>query len=126
MSVRVLVVDDQAPFRGAVRGVVAATAEFELVGEASSGEQAVALVGELRPDLVLMDINMPGLGGIEATRSIADVYPGTVTVLLSTYREQDLPAQAHDCGALAYLHKSNLDGGVLRGLWARSHPSSAR
>jgi two-component system invasion response regulator UvrY len=126
MTVRVLLADDQAPFRGAARAVLAATPEFELVGEASSGEEAVALVGALRPDLVLMDIKMPGIGGIEASRSIARAYPGTVTILLSTYREEDLPAQAHGCGALAYLHKSNLDGSGLRTLWARRQSASAR
>jgi len=126
VTVRVLVADDQPPFRGAARAVLAATPDFELVGEASSGEEAVALVGALRPDVVLMDIKMDGLGGIEATRSIAGAYPETMTVLLSTYREEDLPAQAHDCGAAAYLHKSNLDGEALRRLWARRQPSSAR
>jgi DNA-binding NarL/FixJ family response regulator len=126
MTVRVLVADDQAPFRGAARAVLAATPDFELVGEASSGEEAVALVGALRPDLVLMDIKMPGLGGIEATRSITGAYPETATVLLSTYREEDLPARAQHCGALAYLHKSNLDGAVLRDLLARRQPDSAR
>ena len=68
MTVRVLVADDQAPFRRAARSVVGATTDFELVGEASSGEEAVALVGSLRPDLVLMDIAMDGIGGIEAAR----------------------------------------------------------
>ncbi|HEX3226380.1 MAG TPA: response regulator transcription factor [Gaiellaceae bacterium] len=126
MTVRVLVADDQPPFRAAARAVVGATPEFELVGEARSGEEAVALVGALRPDVVLMDINMAGLGGIEATRSIAGSYPETMTILLSTYREEDLPPQARACGAIAYLHKSNLDGKVLRRLWARRHPSSAR
>jgi two-component system invasion response regulator UvrY len=126
MTIRVLVADDQSPFRGAARAVLAATPEFELVGEANSGEEAVALVGALRPDVVLMDIKMDGLGGIEATRSIAGAYPETMTILLSTYREEDLPPQAHECGAAAYLHKSNLDGDALRRLWARRQPSSPR
>lgn len=126
MTVRVLVADDQLPFRRAARAVLAVTPEFELVGEASSGESAVVLVGALRPDVVLMDIKMAGLGGIEATRSIMGAYPETMTILLSTYREEDLPPQARDCGAAAYLHKSNLDGDALRRLWKRRHPSAAR
>jgi len=126
MTVRVLVADDQAPFRGAARAVLAAAPEFELVGEARSGEEALDLVAELHPDLVLMDIKMPGLGGIDASRSIAGAYPATATVLLSTYREEDLPVEARRCGALAYLHKSNFDGDALRALWARRQSVSAR
>ena len=117
MTVRVLVADDQAPFRGAARSVLGATADFELVGEATSGEEAVALVNSLRPDLVLMDIKMAGIGGIEAARSIKATSPETLTILLSTYREEDLPPQARTCGAAAYLHKSDFSRHALRELW---------
>jgi len=127
MTVRVLVVDDQAPFRKAARCVLGVTDDFELVAEASSGEEAVVLVRSLRPDLVLMDITMAGIGGIEAARSITATHPDTMTVLLSTYREQDLPVQARTCGAAAYLHKSDFGGPILRELWAgRCYPPSAR
>jgi DNA-binding NarL/FixJ family response regulator len=119
MTVRVLVADDQAPFRRAARSVVAATREFELVGEATSGEEAVALVESLRPDLVLMDIAMAGIGGIEAAGAIRAAHPETVTVLVSTYREEDLPPEARACGAAAYLHKSDFGGQALRELWNR-------
>ena len=117
MTVRVLVADDQAPFRRAARSVLGAAADFQLVGEATSGEEAVALVDSLRPDLVLMDIKMAGIGGIEAARSISAAHPETMTILLSTYREEDLPLEARACGAAAYLHKSDLGGGRLRELW---------
>jgi DNA-binding NarL/FixJ family response regulator len=118
VTVRVIVADDQAPFRRAARAVLGATDDFKLVGEASSGEEAVVLVDSLRPDLVLMDLTMPGIGGIAAARSIAAASPRTLTVLLSTYREEDLPAQARSCGAAAYLHKSDFSGTMLRDLWA--------
>lgn len=117
MSIRVLVADDQAPFRRAVRSVLDATAHFELVGEAISGEEAIALVDSLRPDLVLMDVAMAGIGGIEAARSITAAHPGTITILLSTYREEDLSRNAWTCGASAYLHKSDFAGHVLSELW---------
>ena len=118
MTVRVVVADDQTPFRRAAGAVLDATDDFKLVGEASSGEEAVVLVDSLRPDLVLMDLTMPGIGGIAAARSIAATSPKTLTVLLSTYREEDLPAQARSCGAAAYLHKSDFSGTMLRELWA--------
>jgi len=124
MTLRVLVADDQAPFRGAVRSVLDASTDFELVAEATSGEEALALVDALRPDVVLMDIKMPGIGGIEAARSVTARYPETVTILLSTYREEDLPPQARTCGAAAYLHKSDFAGHVLREL-LHGRPDSA-
>ena len=104
-AVSVLVVDDQAPFRIAARLVVRATAGFEVIGEAKSGEEAVEAVARLNPQLVLMDINMEGMGGIAATRLIRDEHKGTNVILLSTYDEEDLPADARTCGALAYVHK---------------------
>jgi DNA-binding NarL/FixJ family response regulator len=127
MTVRVLIADDQAPFRTAARSVLGAAAGFRLVGEATSGEEAVELVGSLRPDLVLMDITMAGIGGIEAARSIAAGHPTTMTILLSTYREEDLPDEAGTCGAAAYLHKSDFSGQALRELWDdRRYRPSAR
>jgi two-component system invasion response regulator UvrY len=116
--VRVLLVDDQAPFRRAARAVLGATSGFELVGEAASGEEAVQLARSLEPDLVLIDIHMPGIGGVEASRRISRPGDGVVTVLLSTYREEDLPEEARSCGAAAYVHKEDFGPRVLRALWA--------
>jgi DNA-binding NarL/FixJ family response regulator len=115
--VRVLIVDDQAPFRRAARAVLAATPEFEAVGEAESGEQALELAGELVPALVLMDINMPGIDGIEASRRIIASLPDTVVVLLSTYQADDLPGDAASCGAAGYVRKEDFGPGVLREIW---------
>jgi DNA-binding NarL/FixJ family response regulator len=118
VTIRVLVADDQAPFRCAARAVLTAAPGFELVGEATSGEQAVALATRLEPDLVLMDIRMAGMGGIEATRRIAAVGPPMRTLLVSTYRAEDLPVEARSCGAAGYLHKSDFGIDVLRVLYA--------
>jgi DNA-binding NarL/FixJ family response regulator len=117
--VPVLIVDDQAPFRGAARAVVGATKEFEVVGEAESGEEAVELVDRLSPKLVLMDINMGGIDGIEATRLICKSHPETMVVLVSTYSASDLAADARTCGAVAYVHKEELAPKVLRELWLK-------
>lgn len=112
--VSVLVVDDQAPFRRAAATVVALTKGFEMVGEARSGEEAESMVEELAPKLVLMDINMDGIDGIEATRRIKAAHPEVVVVLLSTYAEDDLPSGARTCGAAAYLNKENFGPAALK------------
>ena len=123
--VGVIVVDDQAPFRRAARGVVAATTGFDLVGEARSGEEAVRLARSLGPDLVLMDIKMPGIGGIEATRRIAAAGSDSAVVLVSTYREIDLPANARSCGAAAYIQKKDFGSCVLEEVWRLLSPRAA-
>lgn len=115
--VRVLVVDDQAPFRAAARAVIARVKDFELIAEATSGEEAVAMVNELEPAVVLMDINMGLLDGLEATRIITDRHPQTMVVLVSTYTEDDMPPAARTCGAAAYVNKDELSPRVLRRLW---------
>jgi DNA-binding NarL/FixJ family response regulator len=113
----VLIVDDQLPFRMAARSVVGVTPGFEVVGEAKSGEEAVEQAAALHPQLVLMDINMDGISGIEATRRITAENPGTRVVLLSTYDAEDLPADARTCGALGYVHKEQFGPDVLVGMW---------
>jgi DNA-binding NarL/FixJ family response regulator len=115
--VSVLVVDDQAPFRLAARSVLRRAEGFELVGEAPSGEEAVTMVADLHPALVLMDINMPGINGIEATRQIIAIAPETVVFLCSTYQLSDLPPDAVTSGARAYVHKEDLGAEALRRLW---------
>jgi DNA-binding NarL/FixJ family response regulator len=113
----VLIVDDQAPFRAAMKAVLRRTSEFELVGEASNGSEAVTLAEELNPALVLMDINMPEMNGIEATRELVSRQPGVVVILCSTYDAGDLPPEVATSGARAYLNKEHLGADTLRRLW---------
>jgi DNA-binding NarL/FixJ family response regulator len=115
--VSVLVVDDQAPFRLAARSVLRRAEGFELVGEAANGEEAVTMTGRLHPALVLMDINMPGINGIEATRQIIAMAPETVVFLCSTYQLSDLPPDAITSGARAYVNKEDLGAESLRRMW---------
>jgi two-component system invasion response regulator UvrY len=115
--ITVLIVDDQMPFRMAARSVVGATPGFEVVGEAKSGEEAIEQVEALHPQLVLMDINMDGISGIEATRHITRDHPEVRVILLSTYDEDDLPADARSCGALGYVHKEQFGPDVLIDMW---------
>jgi two-component system, NarL family, invasion response regulator UvrY len=123
--VGVLVADDRTPFRVAVRAIVGATPGFRLLAEARSGEEAVALSRTLEPDVVLMDIKMPGIGGIEATRRITAGRDSTLVVLLSSYRERDLPAEARACGAAAYVPKEGFGRRVLEEVWTTGRASAA-
>jgi two-component system invasion response regulator UvrY len=116
-TVSVLIVDDQLPFRAVARTVIGLTAGFEVSGEAESGEEAVAVAAQQDPDLVLMDINLPGINGIEATRRIRATQPDIAVILLSTYSEADLPDDARDCGAIAYVHKEDFGPALVRELW---------
>ena len=93
MSVRVLIVDDQEPFRMAARMVVDATDGFDVVGEAETGEDSVSMAADLQPDLVLMDVNLPGINGLDATRQILSGSDTVVVLLLSTYEEDEYAPQ---------------------------------
>ena len=124
--VDVLIVDDQRPFRSVARTVVGLVGGWRVAAEAETGEDAVAAAERVRPGVVLMDINLPGISGIEATRRIVASHPETTVVLLSTYAAADLPSEATTCGAATYLNKEDLcpatpracgaaaGGGVLR------------
>jgi two-component system, NarL family, invasion response regulator UvrY len=114
---RVMIVDDQLPFRAAARAVVDRVDGFELVAEVESGEDAVATSDELELDLVLMDINLGALDGIEATRRIMAAHPGTKVILVSTYGVDDLPPAARTSGAIAYVNKDELSPRMVRRLW---------
>lgn len=120
--VRVLIVDDQLPFRTIAGTVVRMTDGFVVAGEAESGEDALMAADELRPDVVLMDINMPGINGVEATRRLIGDQPDAVVVLVSTYQADDLPEGADACGAATYVHKEDLSPGLLRSLWDEHRP----
>jgi DNA-binding NarL/FixJ family response regulator len=93
-TVRVLTVDDQQLFRGLARDVIAATPGFESVGEAASGEEALRAVDRLDPRLVLLDVRMPGMDGIEVSQRLRDSHPDTLVVLISIEEAIDVPSAA--------------------------------
>lgn len=116
--IRVLVVDDQALFRRVLGAVVEETAGFVLVGCAASGEESIVAAGALRPDLILMDVNLPGIDGMEAARRLLVGRTAAAVVLMSTYDEDDWDGQAQECGAAAYVAKSAFGPERLRAVWA--------
>ncbi|MEV0952543.1 response regulator transcription factor [Promicromonospora sp. NPDC050249] len=104
--IRVLLVDDHALVRTGNSLVLAATDDIAVVGEAGTGEEAVARARTLRPDVVLMDVRMPGIGGIEATRRITGAVPGTRVVVLTTFDLDTYAFESLRAGASAFLLKS--------------------
>ena len=118
MPVRVLIVDDQEPFRMAARMVVDVTDGFEVVGEAETGEDSVSMAADLKPDLVLMDVNLPGINGLDATRQIlSGAGDAVVVLLLSTYEEEEYAPRAAECGAAAYIPKAVFGPDRLESAW---------
>ena len=126
VAVQVLVVDDQVPFRDAARTVIDRLVGFDVIGEAESGEEAIERVALDVPDLVLMDINMGSMDGIEATRRIVARHPAVCVILLSTYELSDLPPEARSSGAMAYVNKDEFGGRTLRRLWEQGGDPSFR
>lgn len=116
-QVRVLIVDDQLPFQQAARMVVEMTTGFEVVGVAGTGEQAIELCRSLAPDLVLMDVQMPGIGGLEATRQISTPSGPPHVVVMSTHESDDYQVAALDAGAIAFIPKSEFGIDALEDVW---------
>jgi DNA-binding NarL/FixJ family response regulator len=117
-EVGVLIVDDQPFFRSAACDVVGALPGFHAVAEVASGQEAVLAVDELLPELVLLDVRMPGMDGIEAARRIKAGHPQTVVVLISIEDVAGVPSTAQTCGAAALVRKQDFGPSVLRNLWA--------
>ena len=105
-KVRVLLADDHALFREGLAGILNRQPDFVVVGEASDGIEALVMARRLRPDLVLMDITMPGCDGVEATQAITGEFPGMVVVMLTVREEDDMLFRAIKSGAQGYLLKS--------------------
>ena len=117
-TIRVLIVDDQLPFRRAAETVVDCTDSFVVVGAVPTAEDGLAAVRDLLPDLVLMDVNLPGIDGMEASRRLRRDFPGVRVILLSSYDEAEFADLTGDCGAAAYVPKSAFGPDRLAEVWA--------
>jgi two-component system invasion response regulator UvrY len=117
-SVDVLTVDDSAQFLDVARELVATTDGFRLVGEAGSGQEGIAAARRLSPDLVLLDVRMPGMDGIETARRLSVVDPRMVILLVSANDKANAPHGVDSCGAAAYVRKQDLAPSTLQQLWA--------
>lgn len=116
-DVRVLLVDDEAPFLRAMSTVVQETLGFEVIGEAHSGEQCMLATADLHPDLVLMDMSLPGMDGVEAASRLRARPSPPVVLLLSIYDEDSGARFVPWCGAAAYVTRSAFGPDRLREVW---------
>ena len=105
-TIRVVVVDDHALHRDGTRQILEAHADLQVVGDANSGEIALALVNQLHPDVVLMDIRLPGMNGIEVTRRLTRDHPDVRILMVSAYDEDEYVRGALEAGAAGYLSKT--------------------
>ena len=115
--VRIVTVDDQPLFRAVARAIVEHTPGFEVVGESGDGETAVRLTRDLDPDMVIVDVRMRGMDGIDVARVLRDDDASRVVVLVSSSDVRDLAPLAHACEAAALVSKHWLSPQLLRGLW---------
>lgn len=131
-TIRVVLVDDHAVIRAGLQQLLAGTADIEVVGQAENGREALEVVRRLRPDVVLMDLQMPGVDGVTATRMIMAEKLGVDVLVLTSYSDSERIVAALDAGAVGYLLKDADPDDVLQGIRAVSrgespiHPRAAR
>jgi DNA-binding NarL/FixJ family response regulator len=116
--IRVLIADDHPLFRGGLSSLLESVSDMEVVGEATSGEEAVELAHSCCPDVVVMDLNMPGLGGIEATRRIVATTEGVRVLVMTMHEEDEAVFAALRAGALGYQLKGAVQAETLRAIRA--------
>lgn len=115
-TVRVMIVDDQPVFREVARSLLESDGQFDVVAEANAGRQAVDMVPDVQPDVVIMDIQMGDMSGIEATRRILGICPEATVVLTSMTAEREYPRLVREIGALGFIAKRNLNSTALRSI----------
>jgi DNA-binding NarL/FixJ family response regulator len=116
--IRILIADDHPHFRDGLRALLVSDSDLEVVGEAGDGEEAISLAADLQPDVILMDLGMPRVGGIEATRRILRTSPHIAILVISMFEDEDSVFAALQAGARGYLLKGALKAEILRSIRA--------
>jgi DNA-binding NarL/FixJ family response regulator len=115
-QIQLLIADDHEPFRDGLRALLMSAPDIELIGEAANGDEAIAMAARLQPDVILMDINMPGVNGIEATRQILHTSPHISVLILTMFEDDDSVFAALRAGARGYILKGALKAELLRAI----------
>jgi len=132
MSIRILIADDHGVLRAGLRALLNAEPGLEVVGEAADGLTALQLAAELRPDVALMDLSMPGLDGIQVTRQLKETLPGTRVLILTVHEDESLLREAIQAGASGYIIKRAVESELINAIHAVSsgdlyvHPALTR
>jgi DNA-binding NarL/FixJ family response regulator len=113
---KIIVVDDHAVIRRGVQGILRAFPEWELCGEAENGQEAIKLAESIKPEIIIMDVSMPGLNGLEATRIIRNILPCAKILLLTLHSSSELVRSAFRAGARGYVLKSDAEHELVRAL----------
>ena len=126
MSIRILLVDDQALFREGLHTLLSVHDDLQVVGEASNGQEAIDAVGKLAPDVVLMDLRMPVLNGVAATRQISESSPNSRVIVLTTFDDDDYIFDGLRAGAVGYLLKDVPSAKLVEAIRAAARCGSGR
>jgi len=132
MPIRILLADDHSILRAGLRALLNAEPDFDVVGEVADGNQVLQLASALRPDLVLMDVSMPGMGGIEATKRLKEILPETRVLILTVHEDETLLRSAIQAGASGYVIKRAAETELISAIQAISrgdmyiHPAMTR
>ena len=113
---RILIVDDHDLLRQGIRSLLLSRADFDVCGEAMDGQEAIEKSRQLKPDLVVMDISMPRLNGLDATREIRKILPQTAILILSQHKSAEMIREAQRAGAQGYVVKSSIAANLMRGI----------
>lgn len=103
--IRLLIIDDHEMVREGLKAMLTAEADFEIVGDAANAEQALELIEHLRPDVILLDVRLPGESGIDVCRTVTERYPETAVIILTTFTDETLVAQCIQAGARGFIVK---------------------
>lgn len=132
MTIRILIADDHGVLRAGLRALLSAESELEVVDEASNGEEALALATELQPDVILLDISMPGSSGIDVTRRLKQTLPQARVLILTVHEDEGLLQEAIQAGASGYIIKRAVESELIdaiRAVWRGDlyvHPAMTR